>query len=104
MICCGGSSSSKGESVVSDFNIQQALTDMETRIRLDIAHVGAAAYRDAEAASTVAEEAKVEAVKLGGRVASLEEKAGWIAGGFGATLLSVIGFIWHVLTAGTPKH
>lgn len=85
---------------MSNFNIQQALTDMEERIRQDI-HT---AREDTVAAATVAQEAKLEAVKISGRVKSLEEKAGWIAAGFGATLLSLLGFVWHVITSAVSKH
>lgn len=81
------------------FNIQQALTDMEERIREDIKTNAALARADAAAARIVADEAKASTMELEGRVVNLEEKAGWIAAGFGGTVIAGVGFIWHVLTS-----
>lgn len=87
------------------FNIQRALTDMEARIREDIKESAQLARDDFGTAFAKAEEAHVETVKLDGRMKSVEEKMGWFVAGFGATLLSVLGFVWHVLTSPiTGKH
>lgn len=88
-----------------EFDIQSHLIQMETRIRTDIAAVGTAARRDADAARQEATEARAVAdaatlanTGLDGRVKSLEEKAGWIGMGFGATVIAAGGFVWHVIT------
>lgn len=92
----------------NEFNIQQALTDMEDRIRTDIQEVGSQARTDSAAARAVADsailaasrvgaDAAVANAKLDGRVLSLEEKAAWIGAGFGATFLALAGLGWRTL-------
>lgn len=71
----------------------------EERIRADIRDVVTTARADAATARATADAAMLAATKIDGRVTTLEEKAGWVGAGFGATFLAMLGFIWHVLGA-----
>lgn len=75
-----------------EFDIQQHLEAMETRIRGDISELREDAKATAE-----------KAANLDGRVKNLEEKAGWIGAGFGGTVAALAGFAWHILTSGSSK-
>jgi hypothetical protein len=79
----------------TEFNIQRALHEMETRIREDIRSVGAECAR----AQMSADEARLMATVNGGRLASLEEKARWVGAGFGTVFVALFGFFWHVIKA-----
>ncbi len=88
-----------------DFDIQRALTDMESRLRTDIQSVGAQARIDSAAARTEATTAQTMAnaavlanAALNGRIVNLEEKAGWIKAGIGTSLVGFGGFVWHLIT------
>lgn len=77
----------------TEFSIQRALHDMETRIREDIRSVGAECVR----AQQSADEARMLATINGGRLTSLEEKARWVGAGFGTVFLALFGFFWHAV-------
>lgn len=88
-----------------EFDIQTHLTEMETRIRADIADAGAAARREAEEARRAASEARAVAdsavlshATLNGRVTNLEEKASWLSAGIGTLFLAALGFVWRIVT------
>lgn len=85
------------------FDIQRALTDMEGRIREDICTVSKHIGAEAAKAQAVADACTLARTKLEGRIMGLEEKAGWIGAGFGATVLALLGFLWHILTAGIKR-
>ena len=80
------------------WDLQQALTSMETRIREDVRAVGTLARADALAAQETATAAVLANTSLSGRVANLEEKAKWAEAGFGTGFLAMVGFVWHVVT------
>jgi len=83
-----------------EFDIQRALTDMESRLRADIQRVGEQARVDVLAAQTSAQAALMANALLSGRVVNLEEKAGWIKAGIGTSLVGVVAFIWHIFVGG----
>jgi len=79
----------------TEWNLQEHLVDMESRIRADIKSVAAIAA----SAQLDADEIRVESALLTGRIKALEEKAGWIGAGIGASLMGLVGFVWHVIAS-----
>ncbi len=85
-----------------EFNIQRALTDMETRLSAEIVRVGEQARLAAVAAQSAAQTALLANATMNGRVTNLEEKAGWVKAGIGTTLVGMAAFIWHIVSGGHP--
>lgn len=92
-----------------EFDIQRHLTEMETRIRQDIATSASIAKGDASeardaaiVARTMAEAAILANSRVDGRVTSLEEKASWLGVGVGSLFIGLIAVVWRFITTGKP--
>ncbi len=85
-----------------EFDLQRHLEQMEDRIREDIRQVGETARMDSALARATADAAVLANQLQDGRLKNLEEKAGWVTAGFGATFIGLVGFLWHVITGHRP--
>ena len=79
-----------------NFDLQQHLGEMESRIRADIQAQANTMLR----AQTDINNLREDVTRQDGRVKSLEEKAGWLGAGLTSGIVALTGMAWHMVTGG----